>query len=133
MIRIDRRQFIASTVAGLGVAAIPSLRAEDKEKADPFGGWKVGAQSYTFRNFGLEPALKRMKELGLKYGEFFQAHCPQTDDPKKIKAFLALCKEYEVTPLAWGVQGFSKDHDKNKKIFDFGKSLGLKMFSADPK
>jgi inosose dehydratase len=131
MTRIDRRQFLACS-AGLALASVPLLRAEEKEEAEPFGGFKVGAQSYTFRNFGLEPALKRMKELGLKYGEFYQKHCPMTADAKKIKAFLDLCKEYEVTPLAWGVQGFSKDHDANKKVFDFGKALGLKMFSADP-
>ena len=45
---------------------------------------------------------------------------------------LKLCKEYEVTPLAFGVQHFSKDHDANKKVFEFGKALGVRMFSADP-
>jgi sugar phosphate isomerase/epimerase len=131
MTRIDRRQFLASAAA-LAVTPALALRAEDKVDVEPFGGFKLGAQSYTFRNFDLEPALKRMKELGLKYGEFYQKHCPITTDAKKIKAFIDLCKEYEVTPLAWGVQGFSKDHDANKKVFEFGKALGLKMFSADP-
>lgn len=130
MHRIDRRRFLASASAAVAFAAGPSLFAE--EKSDPYGGFKLGAQSYTFRNFDLEPALKRMKELGLKYGEFYQKHCPITSDAKKIKAFLDLCKEYGVTPLAWGVQGFGKDHDANKKVFEFGKALGLKMFSADP-
>jgi sugar phosphate isomerase/epimerase len=55
-----------------------------------------------------------------------------TDKPDAIKAFLSVCKEYGVTPRAWGVQHFSKDHDANKRIFDFGKALGLKMFSASP-
>ena len=43
-----------------------------------------------------------------------------------------LCKEYEITPLAFGVQGFTKDHDANKQIFEVGKALGIRMFSADP-
>src|SRR5262249_50066482 len=117
----------------LGALTQPrSLAAEDKVLDDPFGGFRLGAQSYTFREFDLEGALKRMKELGLRYGEFYQKHCPLTDKPEAIKAFLKLCKEYDVTPRAWGVQGFTKDHDKNKEIFEFGKALGLKMFSADP-
>src|SRR3954468_15533191 len=116
-VRIDRRQFLATSASALALAAGAALRAEDKDDPEPFGSFKLGAQSYTFRNFDLEPALKRMKELGLKYGEFYQKHCPVTTDAKKIKAFLDLCKEYEVTPLAWGVQGFSKDHDANKKVF----------------
>src|SRR4051812_33787322 len=126
---MDRRRFLATASATLAAATLPSLRADDKVDAATF---ELGAQSYTFREFDLEGALKRMKELGLKYGEFYQKHCPVTDDAKKIQAFLDTCKEYDVTPRAWGVQGFTKDHDANKKLFDFGKALGLKMFSADP-
>src|SRR5262249_13333007 len=99
---------------------------------DAFGGFKLGAQSYTFREFDLEPALKRMKDLGLRYAEFYQKHAPAGSSPKQIDALLKLCKEYDVTPLAWGVQHFSKNTDANRKLFEFGKSLGIKMFSADP-
>ncbi len=45
---------------------------------------------------------------------------------------LKLCKEYDITPVCWGVSGFSKNHDANKKLFDLGKALGLKSLSADP-
>jgi sugar phosphate isomerase/epimerase len=127
---ISRRQFLGAGASALAVTALPAFSAEDKP--EPGQAIKLGAQSYTFRDFTLEGALKRMKDLGLKYGEFFQAHCPLTDKQAAIKAFLKLCKEYDVTPLAWGVQGFTKDHDQNKRIFDFGKALGLKMLSADP-
>jgi sugar phosphate isomerase/epimerase len=127
---LDRRRFLGAGASALALAAVPAFSAGSKD--DPFGGFRVGAQSYTFRKFNLENALKRMKELGLKYGEFYQAHCPLTDKPTAIKAFLKLCKEYDVTPLAWGVQGFTKDHDQNKKYFEFAKALGLKMLSADP-
>lgn len=124
---LDRRSFLsASAVTLAGLAC-----AEDKT-TDPFGGFRLGAQSYTFRNFNLEQALTRMQKCGLKYGEFYSKHCPMTEKPDAIKGFLNQCKEYGVTPLAWGVQSFTKNHDANKKIFDFGKALGLKMFSADP-
>ncbi|MFO0876944.1 MAG: sugar phosphate isomerase/epimerase [Gemmataceae bacterium] len=132
MTPIDRRSFLQ---AGAGMLAAPSLllaKADTTKADDPFGGFRLGAQSYTFRKFTVEKALERMKALGLKYGEFFQAHCPMTDKPAPIKAFQSLCKEYGVTPWAWGVQQFSKDHDANKRAFEFGKLLGLKMFSADP-
>ncbi len=124
---MDRRAFLASACALTASAALGR-----EEKKDPFGGFRLGAQSYTFREFGLEQALTRMQKLGLKYGEFYQKHCPITTDAAKIKAFLKICGDYGVTPWAWGVQAFSKNHDANKKVFDFGKALGLKMFSADP-
>jgi sugar phosphate isomerase/epimerase len=129
MTRIDRRSFLQAGACAL--AGLSALRADEKKEESP-GGFRLGAQSYTFRKFPLERALERMKKLGLKYGEFYPGHCPLTDKPAAIKAFLNLCKEYEVTPWAWGVQRFTKNHDENKRTFEFGKALGLKMFSADP-
>src|SRR5262245_18585885 len=131
MTRVDRRSFLRAGACALALPGVSSLVADEK-KGEAGGGFRLGAQSYTFRKFPLEKALERMKKLGLKYGEFYPGHCPLTDKPAAIKAFLNLCKEYEVTPWAWGVQGFSKNHDANKRTFDFGKALGLRMFSADP-
>ncbi len=123
---LSRRSFLQA--GAIGILTPWSSLANDK----PASEFRLGAQSYTFRKFKVEQALARMKKLGLKYGEFFSAHCPMTDKPAAIQAFLSLCKEYDVTPWAWGVHGFSKDHDANKRAFEFGKALGLKMFSANP-
>ncbi len=125
---LNRRSFLAAaTATAAGVFATRSAPA-----ADDFAGFAVGVQSYTFRNFDLEQMLKRTKELGLKSAEFYSKHIPVDSTPDKLKAILALCKEYEVAPLGFGVSAFSKDHDKNKKMFDFGKAVGVKYLSADP-
>ena len=112
---------------------MPSLLRRE-EKDDPFGGFTLGCQSYTFRNFDLEQALKRIKDLGLHYVEFYpdSTATRSTATPEQIKAILKLCKDYDITPIAFGVQSFTKDHDANKKLFEFGKALGIKTFSADP-
>ncbi len=34
--------------------------------------------------------------------------------------------------IGFGVSGFSKDHEKNRKLFEFGKAMGLGYLSADP-
>ncbi len=125
---LNRRAFLGTTAA----TATGLLAARPAPAADDFGGFTVGVQSYTFRNFDLEQMLKRTKELGLKSAEFFPKHIPTESSPDKLKAILALCKEYEVTPIGFGVSGFSKDHDKNKKMFEFGKAIGVKYLSADP-
>ncbi|HZT80024.1 MAG TPA: sugar phosphate isomerase/epimerase [Gemmataceae bacterium] len=134
--RLDRRRFLQTSAAALGLAASgglhPSLACAEDKKDDPFGGFTLGVQSYTFRNFDLEPALKRTRDLGLHHVEFFQKHAPLDSSPAKIKAIRKLCKEYDVTPVAYGVQGFTKDHDANKKVFEFAKQLGVKSLSADP-
>lgn len=129
---LDRRRFLHAGLAAATASALPNLLRAEEKKDDPFGGFKLGAQSYTFRDFDLEPTLKRMKSLGLRYVELFQKHAPLNSSPRQIEAILRLCKEYDVTPVAWGVQGFSKDTDANRKVFEFGKALGIKMFSASP-
>ena len=45
---------------------------------------------------------------------------------------MKLCKDYDITPVAYGVEPFSKNHDENKKRFDLGKALGIKTLTADP-
>lgn len=127
--RMSRRQFLQAGAASL--AAVPALRAA-ADPADPFGGFKLGVQSYSFRNFTTEQALKRIQDLGLRYAEFYSKHADPNSTPEQIKAFLRLCGDYGVKPIAFGVQRFSKDHAANKKSFEFGKALGLQSFSADP-
>src|SRR5436190_10272945 len=108
---LDRRSFLRTSLGTLAAAGLPSLLRADKPK-DEFGGFIFGVQSYSFRNFDLEPALKRIQELGLKYVEFYQKHVPLEAKPEQIEAILRLGKEYGITPVCWGVQGFTKDKDK---------------------
>jgi inosose dehydratase len=130
---LTRRGFLqAGAAATLGLTGLPAMLDAKDEKNGPYDGFTVGAQSYCFRNFKTEQALKRIQELGLRYVEFFQAHAPQTKDEKKVKALLKLCGDYGITPIAFGVQGFTKNHEQNKAVFDYGKALGVKYFSADP-
>src|SRR5215471_8912304 len=108
---LTRRRFLQAGAAGaLGLAGLPALlAAADKDKkADGFGPYTVGAQSYCFREFNTEQALKRTQDLGLHYIEFYQKHAPLESTPEQIQALLKLCKSYDITPIAFGVQGFTK-------------------------
>jgi inosose dehydratase len=128
-----RRRFLQTGAASaLSLTALPKLFAAEDKKTDDFGGFTLGIQSYTFRAFDLEPALKKTKELGLTHGEFYQKHIPLNASPEQLQAILKLCREYDVKPVCYGVQSFTKDHDANKKVFEFGKAIGIKAFSADP-
>ena len=127
MTNLSRRSFLAASATAV---AVPSLLA--RPRADEWGGFTVGVQTYTFRNFKLERMLKACQDLGIKYGEFYRGHIPTTATPEAIKAYLKQCGDFGVTPIAFGVEQFTKDHDKNKKLFEFGKALGVKSFSADP-
>ncbi len=128
-----RRGFLqAGAAAAAGLAGLPGLLGAQETGAKPYGHFTVGAQSYCFRNFNTEQALKRIQDLGLHYVEFYQKHAPSDSSPKQIKALLKMCGDYGITPVAYGVEHFTKDHDKNRKLFDFGKALGIRSFSANP-
>lgn len=126
----SRRDFLRLGAAALGASAIPATLFANN--ADAFGGFKVGCQSYTFRKFTMEQAVKKIADLGLKYVEFYNQHVKLDSTPAQIKSVLALCKENGITPIAFGVEGFSKNHDANKKKFEFAATLGVKSLSADP-
>lgn len=128
---LSRRSFLQASGAAAAGLLLPRNSFAASEDGD-LDGISLGVQSYTFRNFDLEPALKRIKELGIKHAEFYSKHIPPNASADKLKAILALCKEYDVTPVGFGVSGFSKNHDANKKLFEFGKVCGLKYLEHSP-
>jgi inosose dehydratase len=128
MIPMDRRTFNGSLLS----AAIGLGWARPTQAADDFGAWTVGIQSYTFREFKLEQALQRIAALGLRKAEFFRNHIPVESNPDQLKAILSLCKESGVAPISFGVENFTKNHDENKKKFEFAAAIGAKYLSADP-
>jgi len=129
---LSRRSFLRTSAVAAGGLLAPRHATAADAADDLGGGIGLGVQSYTFRNFDLEPALKRMQALGLKYGEFYSKHIPPGSTPEQLAGILKLCKEYEVTPIGFGVQGFTKNHDANTKVFEFGKAVGVKYLSASP-
>ena len=132
---MSRRHFLqlGASSAALALSARPlSAFAETPVPADPFGGFTVGVQTYTFRNFNLEQALQRTRDLGLRYVELYRGHVPLNSTPEQIRAVLNLCRQYNVTPIAFGVERFTSDNAANRRLFEFGRALGIRHFSADP-
>lgn len=122
VLRVGAAAFATSSLSNWGLA----------KDEDPFAGFTVAIQSYTFRKFSLEQALKRIVAAGVKNAEFYNAHIPITDKSDQIKSAIKVCQDNGVTPVSFGVEAFTKDHDANKKKFEFAKALGIKYMSADP-
>jgi sugar phosphate isomerase/epimerase len=139
---VSRRQFLTASAAGVALGALgnssspgapPRSRGvEITETAAAFGSFNIGAQSYSFREFNLERALKQYQALGLKYGEFNSKHIPFKSTPQQLDIIKKQCDEYGVQPIAYGVQDFKKGSPDNRKNFELGKRLGIKYLSANP-
>lgn len=130
--RLSRRQFVGAS-AGAAVAAaglLPrfTLGADKGDKP----GYILGIQSYTLRNYSIDDALKHTHEMGLGSVELFNAHFKLDSSPQDIEAMLKKVKGYGIKIMGHGVNPFTKDHEANKKIFQFAKAAGIRNISADP-
>ena len=128
----NRRDFLASGLAAVGALALGGLPSHAGSVKDgEYGPFKMGLQSYSLRYFKKPAeALALTKELGLHYWESYSAHTPA--DPAKASESKSLAAASDVEIIGFGVSGFSKDHEKNRKLFEFGKALGVAYLSADP-
>jgi sugar phosphate isomerase/epimerase len=130
---ISRREFLAGAAA---LAAGSTLRAQttttQPAAAEGFGNFTVAIQSYTFRRFNLEQSLQRINELGVRNVELFRGHLATTATDAQIDAAKNLMRQHNVTPVAFGVERFTNDDAANRRLFEFGRKLGIRTFSADP-
>jgi inosose dehydratase len=125
---ITRRQFLHTTAA-----ATAALCFARPARAASYGPFRMGAQSYSFRNFPFEQAMQELKKIGLTNVELFSAHFPMDPahaDLEKNKKILA---DNGITPVAYGVEAFTADDAANRKKFEFAKALGIEIITADPK
>ena len=60
----SRRQFLVGSTAALAVAGLPASRRLLATPAeDRFGGWPIGIQSYSLRNFNVDEAIRHTQGL----------------------------------------------------------------------
>ena len=127
MSTLTRRDLLRMSAAAGACALLPRAFAQE------FGGFKMGMESYSVRNFDLDKALAMYKELGIPYAEIFaDKHMPFTADAEKIKGYKAKLEAAGVT--AWGFWGgsFPKDAEKSRGKFAFAKAMGTKLLVGDP-
>ncbi len=139
---MTRRDLLAAGLAVAGGAAIAGGKTRAailQTENGGYGPFKMGLQSYSLRGFktadgkmDFETALAKTQELGIKYWESFNGHIPLLSDPKAVLAVKQKLDAHGVTVLGYGVIHFGKNADENKRMFDFGKMMGLRYFSADP-
>ncbi|MBI1317725.1 MAG: TIM barrel protein [Candidatus Hydrogenedens sp.] len=127
---MKRRDFIKAGLAATAAATLAPriVRAEVPQ----YGGFRMGAQSYCFRQFDYKGTLEGLQKLGLKNVEFCSVHFPPakgSDVFEQVKADIAASG---ITPVSFGVEGFTKDDESSRVKFDFAKALGLEVLTANP-
>ncbi|RMG41650.1 MAG: sugar phosphate isomerase/epimerase [Planctomycetota bacterium] len=128
----SRRQMLMNCGAAAMAAVLGRPTLSDAADADPWGGFRMGIQSYSLRGFDTETALKHSQRLGLRYWEAYPKHIPQNALPGHVEKYKKLLAKYGVTLLAYGVIGFDANETRARAAFDFAKAMGIVSISANP-
>lgn len=94
--------------------------------------WRVGAQSYSFRNFDFEGSIACLKQLGTDYIEYCSVHFPCDAGLPRFAAIAQRLSAEGVKTLCFGVEGFGADAAANRTKFECAKALGIEVLTADP-
>jgi inosose dehydratase len=126
----SRRRFMSVVGATTVASGLPRLvRAAVPEEPAPF---RIGLQSYTFRSFPLEKMLDTCQSLGIETIEFFSGHYSPESNDEQVAAMNKQLAAHDLKLLSHGVNKFTKDHEANKRSFEFAKRAGIRNITADP-
>jgi sugar phosphate isomerase/epimerase len=131
----SRRRFLALGALGAAGASLLDLPLFGEEVPGPqreYGWFPMGIQSYSLRHYPVDEALKHVQSLGLHHVEFFGAHFGEKASPDDISAMRKKVRAMEIAMSAHGVDHFSKNHQANRKLFEFANAAGIRNLSADP-
>ncbi len=134
---LSRRRFLALTTAAAAGATIfdapQILRAAGlADEKDPYGGFPMGVQSYSLREFNTLEVVRHIQGMGLHFVEFFSKHLSLDASDEQIAETKKLLEKAEITLISHGVSNFGEDHAANRKIFEFAKRAGIRNITANP-
>jgi sugar phosphate isomerase/epimerase len=129
----SRRQFLKIGAGALSATALRPRLLLGADGAPDFGGLKLGIQSYTLRDRTFVRMLQAMRDpLKLHYVELYLAHLFPNSPPPILDEAKKKLAAADVQAISFGVVGFTNDHDSNRKLFEFAKTMGMTNISADP-
>lgn len=132
---LSRRHFLTVTAVAAGATLfdVADILAEEVPGPQREYGWfPMGIQIYSLRGFKVDEALEKVRELGLHHVEFSSGHFPLDSSNEQIGNMLKKVRRMEIRPSGHGVNQFTKDHDANRRIFEFANKAGIRNLAADP-
>jgi inosose dehydratase len=127
----SRRVFLQSSAAAVGGIFASSFMSRVAQAAQQ-AGYPVGIQIYSLRGFKVDDALMHCHDLGVSYVEFYPGMYDPKSTPEQIAEMNDKMEGLGLRPSAHGVNRLTKDHEANKKLFQFAKAAGIKNITADP-
>ena len=120
--------------SALQQAAPAGSSAQAMDPDAPYAGFRVGIQSYCFREFKQAEDLYGMiHSLELAHIELWpDGHLPVETPQAELEARVKAFHDQGISIDACGVVDFENDEAKARQIFEYAKTLGVLAISAGP-
>lgn len=136
---LDAIQFAVGDLEG---PTTPSAKLTPAVEAREALGWNFGIAAYTFKNNTLFETIEKVDELGLAYVGGLNVQTVSADIPKKFDHHLSdweirqvrrKLEAHGITMLTYFVFDIPGDEAECRRIFEFGKKMGIRAFISEPK
>ncbi len=133
---------IQFALGDLPAPTTPSGKLTPAVRAQETLGWRLGVEAYTFQKFNFFEAIEKTAALGLPYigGLSFQrvsADLPKNFDPGLSDAELERVRlkleSAGLRLLTYYIQDLPGDPSACRKIFEFGRKMGIETFLSEPR
>lgn len=114
---------LLSLIATLAVLTAAVAQAEPK----------LGLQTWTCRNMSFEQMVDFAVKHKIKYLQCIGKHMDPAAPAAENLAKKAVLDKHGLVCYTFGVAGTSMDKEKNRKLFEFAKLMGIKVIIVEPK
>lgn len=126
----------------LPAPTVPSAKLTPAIRAQENLGWRLGVEAYTFHKVTLFEAIEKTAQLGLPYMGGLSFQKVSKDMPKNLAPGLSDDEIRQirfkldaagVRLLTYYIQDIPGDEAGCRKVFEFGRKIGIETFMSEPK
>jgi L-ribulose-5-phosphate 3-epimerase len=120
-------------VLALVLCALPFTRAANSlAQPSDTPGAKLGLQTWTCRNMKFEEVVDFAVKHDIKYIEFIAQHFDPEGTKEETLRKKAILDQHGLVAYSFGVTRPGLDKEKNRKLFEFAKLMGIKVIAVEP-
>lgn len=112
----------------VGIALLQSQRP-----ALAAGPIEMGIQTWTLRNLNFDQVVEFAVKHKIRYLQLIANHMDPMAPPEETARKKAILDNNGLTCYTFGVSGTSTDKERNRKLFEFAKTMGISLIIVEPK
>ncbi len=95
--------------------------------------FKLGIQSYMLSRLDFDQMVEFARKHEIKHLQLFARHLGPQSPPEEIAKRKKQLEDAGLVAYTFGVAGTSPDKEENRKLFEFAKTMGMKLIIVEPR